>query len=193
MQFGTCRHLATNDNLQAVVQETLGELERVVGMHISRGISRVVHTDGKVQRTQGIACNLVDFRIKERAECTIHTEGSRVAVSQIHARGEHGDGQLTTLFDTHRHQLVVELHVLGSIQRECHAHVVKRLGDDNATVEDNAAADTVGTGHASSDALCGLDVQRRIHRFARKLDIRAVLNGKGLERNDGQRILHLTV
>ena len=36
-------------------------------------------------------------------------------------------------------------------------------------------------------------IESRIHWIARKLNIRAILNGKGLQRNNRQRIFHLTV
>ena len=40
---------------------------------------------------------------------------------------------------------------------------------------------------------CSGDVQRRIHHVTGEFHIRAVLNGKGLQRDDGHRILHLTI
>ena len=162
-------------------------------MHIARGIGGVVHAHREVQRAQGIARNLVDFRAEERAECAVHTEGPRVAVSQIHARREHGDSQLAALFDTHRQQLAVQLHVLGSIEHKLHTHIVEGLGDDDTTVEDDAAPIAVGIVHTGLGALRGLDVQRRIHRLARKLNIRTILDDERLERNDRQRVFHLTV
>ena len=84
-------------------------------MHAAVGIGRVVHAEGEVEAAQGIARNLVDFGIEERAESGIHGDGSGVAVGQIHACGQHGDGQLASLLDAHGLQLAAHLHILRGV------------------------------------------------------------------------------
>ena len=77
--LGTGRYLATYHYLQAVVPETLGEFERIVGVGVSAGICGIIHTKAQVERAQGIACDIVDFALQERTECAVHGETAGVA------------------------------------------------------------------------------------------------------------------
>ena len=58
---GTGRYLAANRQAQAVVQESLGKLEGVVGARLTGGIGRIVHTEREVERAQCITRNAVDL------------------------------------------------------------------------------------------------------------------------------------
>ena len=171
MQFSTRRHLTTNSHLQTVVQEALGKLERIVGMAGTLGIDGVVHTKREVDGAQGIARDMVDLGVEERAEGGVHREGAGIAAVQIHTRSEHGDSQLTSLLGSHRLQLAVQLHVLWGIERELQSHIVERLGDHNATVEVDTAPYSISIRDASLGALRSGNVQRGVHGVARKLDI----------------------
>ena len=193
MQFGTRRHLTTYGHLQTVVHEALGKLERIVGMAGTLGIDGIVHTKRKVNGTQGIARNLVDLGVKERAEGGVHREGIGIAAVQIHTRSKHGDGQLASLFNTHRLQFAVQLHILWGIQRELKSHIVKRLGNHDTTIEVDAPSYSITARNGSLGAFHSSNVQRGVHRITRKLNIRTILDSKRLQRNDGQRVFHLTV
>ena len=87
----------------------------------------------------------------------------------------------------------MQLHILGGIDDELQTHIVERLGDDDATDEVDRAPHLTGRADRRLGLLGGGNVQRGVHHLARKLDIRAVLDGKRLQRNDRQLILHLTV
>ena len=171
MQFGTGGHLAADDNLQAVVHEALGKLERIVGVRIARRVGGVVHAHREVQRAQGVAGDAVDLAVEERAQGGVHGEGAGVAVGQIHARGEHGDGELAALFATHGLQFAVDNHVLGCVEGKLHTHVVERLGNLHTAIKIDAASRTAGTGNGGFGALGGGDVERWVHGVAGELDV----------------------
>ena len=86
----------------------------------------------------------------------------------------------------------MHLLVVRSIDGKLQPHVLQRLGYHDATLECNAAAGSAVIGHGCLVLFCGGDVESRIHRVAREFGIAAVLDGKCLERNYGQRIFHLT-
>ena len=162
-------------------------------MRIARRVGGVVHAHREVQRAQGVAGDAVDLAVEERAQGGVHGEGTGVAVGQIHARSEHGDSEFAALFATHGLQLAVDHHVLGGVEGELHTHVVERLGDLHTAVEIDATSHTAGAGNGGLGALGGGDVERGVHGVASELDIRAVLNGECLQRDDGQRVFHLAV
>ena len=87
----------------------------------------------------------------------------------------------------------MQLHILWRIERKLKSHIVQCLGDDDTTVEFDSASYSRASRNSRLGALHRRDVQRGIHHVAGKLDIGAILDGKGLQRNDGQRILHLAV
>ena len=87
----------------------------------------------------------------------------------------------------------MQCHILRRIECELQSHVVQRLGDNHAAFEVHAAPHSIGIRHSGLGLLRGRDVQRRIHRVARKLNIASILNGEGLQRDDGERVFHLTV
>ena len=60
LQLGTRRHHATYGDLQPVVEEALGKLERIVGMGLTRTIERLIDTEGEVEGAQGIARDAAD-------------------------------------------------------------------------------------------------------------------------------------
>ena len=140
-------------------------------MGIACGIGRVVHTEREVESAQRITRNAVDLGVKERAERRVHREGTNIAIGQIHAGGEHRDGQLATLLDTHGLQLAVQLHVFRCIKREFQPHIVERTGNHDTAVELDTAPCPTRAGHSGLGALGGGDVQRGIHRLTGELDI----------------------
>ena len=162
-------------------------------MALSCGIGGVVHAEGHVDGAQGIARNGVNLRVEERRKGRVHGEGTGVAVVQVHARSEHGHRQLATMLDAHGLQLAVQLHVLGGIEGELQSHVVERPGNLDTTVEGHAAPYPAVVRHSSLGALGSGNVECGVHGFASELDIGAVLDGEGLQRNDRQRVLHLAI
>ena len=186
-------HETSDLDLQTVVEEPLCKLERVVGMHGAAGIGGVVDTHAQVEGLQRRPCDVVDLALQERAEGGVHGELVGVAAGEVHAGGEHRDGYLAALFGRHRGELAVDGIVLRCLDDELQAHVVERLGDDHATVEGHAAAGAFLVADGGLGALSGGDVQPWVHRVARKLHIAAVLDGEGFQRDDGQRVFHLTV
>ena len=87
----------------------------------------------------------------------------------------------------------MQLHILRSIQCEHHAHILQGLGDDDTTVEIHTAPCPIASRHGRFGALGGCDIQGRIHRIARELNIRTILDYESLQWNDGQRVFHLTI
>ena len=193
MQLGTRRHHATYGDLQPVVEEAFGKLERIVGMGLTRTIERLIDTEGEVKGAQGIARDAADLAIEERAQSGVHGEGLGITISQIHTRSQHGNSQLASLLDTQGLQLAMQLHIFGSIEGELQSHVLQSLGDDDATVEIDTTPYPIVARYGSFSTFGGSNVQRRIHQVARELNIRTILDGKRLQRNDGQRVFHLTI
>ena len=161
-------------------------------MYLSRTQRSVVHSERKVERAQGIAADGVDLRVEECTQRIVHRERVGVAVGEIHARCKHGHSQLATVLYRLRHQFVVHLLVVGCVDGKLQSHVLQRLGYHDTTLECNAAAGSAVIGHGCLVLFCGGDVESRIHRVAREFGIAAVLDGKCLERNYGQRVFHLT-
>ena len=59
------RDLSADLHLQTVVEETLGKLKGVVGMHRSCRISGIVDTHAEIEGLQGGACDMVDLALQE--------------------------------------------------------------------------------------------------------------------------------
>ena len=190
LDFGTRRHPAAKLYAETVVPETFRKAEAVVGMRLSCGIGGVVEAHLQVDTLQGTCRDVVDLALQERAQCGVHRERIGVAIGQIHAGGEHGDGELTALFLAHRVELALHLGILWGFDDEHQAHVLQRLGDDHAAVEQHAAALTIFRTHGGTMALGGRDVQRGIAGLAGELHVAALLQREGLQRDDGQRVFH---
>ena len=155
-------------------------------------VGAVVDAYTEVDGLQGGACDIVDLTLEEGTEGTVHGESARVAVGDVHTCGEHCDCDLATLFGRHRSEVGIEGIILRGLDDELQTHIVERLCNDDTTVEyyASACADIVSDGGFGT--LGGGDVQPRVHRVARELHIAAVLDGEGLQRDDGQRVFHLT-
>ena len=69
---GTARHLSAHDNLEPVVPESLGKLERIIGVHTSRSIGGVVDAEAQIEGAKGISRYVVYLSLQERAEGTVH-------------------------------------------------------------------------------------------------------------------------
>ena len=187
------RYQSANLDLQTVVEESLGKLKGVVGVHRAAGIGGVVDAYAYVEGLQGRTGDIIDLALQEGTEGGVHRESVGVAVGQIHACGEHGDGNLATFFIRHGVQLTADTVILRSFDNKLQSHVVESFGDNHATVESNITAHTTLIGHAGLGALCGGDVQLGIHGIACEFHKTAILDGEGLQRDDGQRIFHLTI
>ena len=68
-------------------------------MHITRRIGSVIDTYTEVKGLQGIACDAVDLALQERTESRVHRETASVAVSEIHACGQHRYCQFASFLD----------------------------------------------------------------------------------------------
>ena len=66
------------------------------------GVGTVVDTHTQVEGLQGGTRDVVDLALEERTEGVVHGEPARVAVGEIHSRGEHRDGDLAALLGRHR-------------------------------------------------------------------------------------------
>ena len=104
-------------------------------MELSAAGDTVVHTEPDVEGTQCLTRDLVDLRVKEGGESRVHREARRVALSEVHARGEHGDSLLAALLNRHRLQLIMDRHVLWCIDGELQSHVLQGLRHLHATGE----------------------------------------------------------
>ena len=156
------------------------------------GIGAVVDAYTEVDGLQGGTRDVVDFTLEEGTEGIVHREAARVAVGDVHTCGEHRDGDLTTLFGRHRSEVGIDGIILRGLDDELHTHIIERLGDDDTTVEYHTAADTSIVADGGFGSLGGGDVQSWVHRVASELYITAVLDVEGLQRDDGQRVFHLT-
>ena len=67
-------------------------------MCLSSGIGAVVQTNAQIHTLQGIASDIIDLTLQERAECGVHRETTRIAVGKIHTRSQHSNRQFTALF-----------------------------------------------------------------------------------------------
>ena len=72
------------------------------------------------------------------------------------------------------------------IEKEFHTHVLERLRNLHATLEGLALPDSLIVGNGCLDGLGGRNVESGIIRIAREFNVAAVLDGKGLQRDDGQ-------
>ena len=189
----TVGELASYDKIEAVVPKTLGKLERVVGMGVAGSIRALVKTETEIYRAHGTLGDVVDLALKEGVKGTVHREPAGIAIGEIHACGEHGDGELATLLHTHGCQLVLDTHVIGGIEGKLQSHVSKGLSHLHTTLE----VDTAATGglctYEGFHLLSGSEVEAGIHDVAIKLNITSFLDGEGLEGDDGQLIFHLTL
>ena len=179
-------HQTANLNLQPVVEEPLGELERIVGGLLTCAGDGVLDAEADVDGLQCRACNVVDFALQEGVQSGVHGEVTRASAIQIHACSQHGYRQFASLLITHGVQLCVDLCILGCLDDELESHVVEGLGDLYTTIEGHTPGGTALIAHSGFRVLCGCDVQLRIHRIASKLYVTAFRYGKGLQRNDGQ-------
>ena len=161
-------------------------------MQLSGVGDAVVHAEPDVERAQCLARDLIDLRVEEGGERRVHGETRRVTLGEIHARGEHGDGLLATLLYRHRLQLVMDCHVLRGVDGELQSHVLQGLRHFHATdeIDDTPVARRGPYGRLRR--LGGCERQPRVHRVAGELDVRALRDGEGLQRNDRQFIFHLT-
>ena len=87
----------------------------------------------------------------------------------------------------------MQFHILWSIEGKLKAHVVQCLRNLHATVEVHTSSYTATARYRSLRTLSGRNVQCGIHGVSSEFNVRAVLNGKRLQRNDWQRVLHLAV
>ena len=99
------RDASTQDNLDAVVVEPLGETERVVGTRACHAIDIIVvsiHAEADIHRLQRAAGNAVDLALQETVQGIAHIEidlsvaAGRAA--QIKAGYQHADRQFGSLF-----------------------------------------------------------------------------------------------
>ena len=162
-------------------------------MHGTRSIGAVIDAHAEVEGLEGRAGNVVDLTLEEAAEGRVHGELAGVAVGEIHAGGEHGHGNFPAFLGRHALQLAADGVVLRCIDDELQTHVVEGLGDDDTTVEGNTTIRTALAADSGLGVLGGGDVESGIHRIACELHIAAILDGEGLQRDDWQRVFHLTV
>ena len=98
---------------------------------------------------------------------------------------ENGDGQFSAFVDTHGVELVADGHILWSVDGELEPHVFEGFGNDDAAfkVDDTPIAPVGRDGGLGGFG--GRDVESRVHRVAGELDIAAVFDGEGFQRDDG--------
>ena len=191
VDVGAGRYLAAHVDTEAVVPQTLGELEVVVGVHAARCVGVVdAHAEVESHRAHRLASHVVDFVLEERRQGVVHRKLVGVAVGEIHARGEHGHCHLAATLGGERLELVADGHVVRGVDNELEAQIVERLGELDTTVEVYGTT-AAALAYGGLDALGSGDVQLRVHGVARELDVAAVLYGKGLERDDRERVFHL--
>ena len=164
-------------------------------MHATGSSGGIVdaHIEVEPHRLHGFSCHTVDFRLQERTQGIVHGERTGVAIGEIHARCQHGNGHLATSFHRHGLQLVADTHVIGCIDDKFESQLTECLGKFHTAIEIHYPTRSRAFIHGRLHMLGGSDVETGIKRVAGKLDVAAVLYGEGLERDNGQRILHLTV
>ena len=178
-------NLSAQDDAHAIVPKPFGEFERIVGVHVSAGVGHVVESEAQVERSQGFACDVVDLTLEEGTQGVVHRESAGVSVGQIHAGGEHGDGQFSAFVDTHGVELVADGHILRGVDGELEPHVFEGFGNDDAAFEvDDTPIAPVGR-DGGLGGFGGRDVEPRVHRVAGELNIAAVFDGEGFQRDDG--------
>ena len=187
----TCRYLTANSDRETVVPETLSELKRVVGVHLTSLIRVVLHINGEIESAKCRTSNLIDFLLQERTECRVHSEARSIVLGEIHTRSKHRDSKLTTFLYGFRLQFITNRRVIKRINDELKSHVLKCLRQYHATVKGDRLL-SITEINGCFVLLNSRYAQSWVHHIARELDIRAVFYLKGLQRNDRQRIFHLT-
>ena len=161
-------------------------------MHASRSVEGIVKTETEVECAQRVARNVVYLALQERTERIVHRHLGVVVARDIHARGEHCHSQFAPLLLAHGVQFVLHGHVRRCRDGEPQSHLLQRVADNHTAVEIDTTA-LLARSDTRLGALCGSDVEPRIHRVARELYVTAVLYGERLERNDRHRVFHLAV
>ena len=111
-------HLAANLKRYAVVPQSFGKLERVIGLGITRGRGTTLHTHRDINRLESISGDILNFTLQEGIERIVGLERRFVGRGEIHARGKHAQCQFSPLLLRHGLQLVVDGHVLGRVDGE---------------------------------------------------------------------------
>ena len=156
-------------------------------------IGILLNTKTEVECAHCTLCDIVDFSLQEGIERTVHSDiAARLAI-EIHTSGEHCDSHFASFLHTHSRELVLNRHVVGSIERELQSHVVESLCHFHSTVERHTSTASAFRRDESFYALGSSEIESRIHHVARKLHITALSDGECLERNHRQLIFHLSV
>ena len=185
---------SAHHHVEAVAEESLGELERVVGACGSVVAARLLHAYIHVhihRGAYGLACYVVDFVLQEVVEGIGGAESARVGARQIHAGGEKCYCQLVLVFSGHTCQFVLHGHVLGCLDGELQSHVLECAGDSQSYVEQHAAARPVGIAYAGFRLFGCRYVECGVGGFAGKFHIASLLEVECLEWDDRQRVFHL--
>ena len=100
----------TDDHTHAIVQETLGELERIVGGGSTRGTDSILHAERQIYRREGFTSDILDFALQEGIERIggLKATYGQVVVGDVHARGEQSHCGFATLLGGHRSQLILD-------------------------------------------------------------------------------------
>ena len=168
----------------------LCELERVVGVGLSRGIRILLHAEAQVECAHRALGDVVYLALQECVEGVVHGHVAARLSAEIHSRGEHRHSQFSPFLHAHRRQLVLHRHVLGRVERELQPHVAQGPGDLHTAVEHHAAVAS-SLRHESLHPLRGGDVQSRVHDVAREFHIASLADGEGLQRYHGQLVFHV--
>ena len=128
----------------------------------------MLHTHAEVNTLQRLAGDIGDLTLQEGVEgvlsCDTAASGSACIVD-IHACCQHGHGQTSALFHTHGAELVLDIHIVGRIERELQAEVLQCLGDFHADLEVDASRLLV-LGDGGAHLFRSGNVQFRIHQRA---------------------------
>ena len=161
-------------------------------MRATSGGLRVIyaHTHIESYGTHRRPHDVVYLRIKERSQSLIHGERRGAARGHVHARGQHGNGNLSAFLIVHGVQLVLQGHVVWSGNNELYTRLVEVLRQLHAAMEIHRPAHAASVIHVGLYQFRGSDVQVGIHRVSHKLNITSILYGESLQRYHRQRILH---
>ena len=85
----------------------------------------------------------------------------------------------------------MNLLVVRGVDDKLQTHIVKRLREFHATLERHATSRSSVRCDRGLGAFRGGDVKARVHRIAEELNVASLIDVERLERDDGQRILHL--
>ena len=120
-------HLAAQDDADAVVPETFGKTERIVGSGGARLACAVFHTHGDVECAQGARGNVLDFALQESVERIAGLKSASARghhlVGHKHSGGKHGNGGFVALLGRHGDKLVLHAQVVGCFDGKGQSHV----------------------------------------------------------------------